>query len=96
MIAFIYRCPRIGQQVQCCWGADHLAEGETYEPVTCIGCGRIHLVNPKTGKVPKQARCWRPAKNSPQPRVINSGSLTFSAKQKRRRDQAKAPNSLTG
>jgi hypothetical protein len=39
MIAFIYRCPRTGQQVQG-WAADHLAEGETYEPVTCTACGR--------------------------------------------------------
>ena len=50
MIAFIYRCPRTGQQVQG-WAADHLADGEIYEPVSCIACGRIHLVNPKSGKV---------------------------------------------
>jgi len=24
---------------------------ETYEPVTCTVCARVHLVNPKTGKV---------------------------------------------
>jgi hypothetical protein len=50
MIPFIYRCPRTGQQVQG-WAADHLADGEVYEPVTCTACGRAHLVNAKTGKV---------------------------------------------
>jgi hypothetical protein len=33
------------------WAADHLADGETYEAVTCTACGRIHLVDAKTGKV---------------------------------------------
>jgi hypothetical protein len=50
MIAFVYRCPRTGQQVQG-WAADHLADGETYEPLTCTAYGRVHLVNSKTGKV---------------------------------------------
>jgi hypothetical protein len=30
----------------CCQG-----DGEIFEPVTCTACGRIHLVNPKSGKV---------------------------------------------
>jgi hypothetical protein len=55
MIAFIYRCPRTGQQVQG-WAADHLADGEIYEPVSCIACGRIHLVSPKSGKVLEAAK----------------------------------------
>jgi hypothetical protein len=50
MIAFIYRCPRTGQQVGG-WTANHLADGETYEPATCTACGRVHLVNSKTRKV---------------------------------------------
>ena len=55
MIAFIYRCPRTGQQVQG-WAADHLADGEIYESVSCIACGRIHLVSPKSGKVLEAAK----------------------------------------
>jgi hypothetical protein len=50
MIAFIYRCPRTGQ------AADHLADGEIYEAVSCIACGRIHLVSPKSGKVLEAAK----------------------------------------
>jgi hypothetical protein len=50
MVQFTCRCPRTGQQVQ---GrvADELTNGETYEPVTCTACGRVHLVSPKSGKV---------------------------------------------
>ncbi len=35
------------------WIADDVTqrEAETYEPVTCTACARVHLVNPKTGKV---------------------------------------------
>jgi hypothetical protein len=55
MIPFTYRCPRTGQQVQG-WAADDLTEGEPYEPVTCTACGRIHLVNPKSGKVLESAK----------------------------------------
>ena len=50
MIAFVYRCPATGLKVQ---GhlADELLEGERYEAVTCTACGRVHLVNPKSGRV---------------------------------------------
>jgi hypothetical protein len=50
MTAFVYRCPATGLKVQ---GhvADDLIDGETYQPVTCIACGRVHLVNAKSGKV---------------------------------------------
>jgi hypothetical protein len=52
MAPFIYRCPRTGLQVQG-FGPlpDHLADGEIYEPKTCTACGRIHLVNLKSGRV---------------------------------------------
>jgi hypothetical protein len=35
------------------WSADDASEGEgeTYETVTCIACGQIHLVEQATGKV---------------------------------------------
>ena len=54
MTPFTYRCPRTGQRVQG-WAADDLTDGEIYEPVTCIACGRIHLVNSKSGKVLESA-----------------------------------------
>jgi hypothetical protein len=38
------------------WTADDPAErdDERYQPVTCAACGRLHLVNPKTGRVAGQ------------------------------------------
>jgi hypothetical protein len=52
MVAFVYRCPRTGLNVQG-WIADDSTEGEaeSYEAVTCTACTRVHLVNPKTGLV---------------------------------------------
>ena len=55
MMSFTYRCPGTGQQVHGHF-ADDLISGETYEPVTCLACGSIHLVNPKTGKVLEAAK----------------------------------------
>ena len=48
----IYRCPNTGFNVQG-WVADDPteSEGKTYQPITCTICTRVHLVNPKTGKV---------------------------------------------
>ena len=54
MATFVYRCPTTGLRVQ---GrvADDLSEGERkgqqFEGVTCSVCRRIHLVDPKTGKL---------------------------------------------
>jgi hypothetical protein len=50
MVPFTTAAHETGQQVQG-WAAADLGDGETYEPVTCTACGRIHLVNPKSGKV---------------------------------------------
>ena len=34
------------------WVADEpMSGGEGYEFVTCTACGRVHLINPKTGKI---------------------------------------------
>jgi hypothetical protein len=30
--------------------------GDSYDPVTCTACGRVHLINPKTGKVLETAK----------------------------------------
>jgi len=27
------------------------SEGETFDAITCVACRRVHLVNPRTGKV---------------------------------------------
>ena len=56
MVPFTYRCPQTGQQVQGWAAADYLTDGEFYEPVTCTACGRVHLVNPKSGKVLEAAK----------------------------------------
>ena len=52
MATFLYRCPSTGLRVQG-WLADDPAEhsDESYEAVTCLACSRVHLVNPKSGKV---------------------------------------------
>ena len=52
MATFLYRCPATGLRVQG-WVADDPTEndGETYEALTCTACGRMHAVNPKTGKL---------------------------------------------
>jgi len=58
MSAFIYCCPNTGKYVQG-WTAEDPYEGESdaganadaYESVRCNACMRLHLVNPKTGKV---------------------------------------------
>ena len=55
MIAFVYRCPATGLKVQGHIAHD-LIDSEAYEPVTCIACGRVHLVNPKSGKVIEPAK----------------------------------------
>jgi hypothetical protein len=55
MSTFLYRCPVTGYRIQG-FIADHPNDpteknGHTYEPLTCTVCGRIHLVNPKSGKL---------------------------------------------
>jgi hypothetical protein len=51
MATFLYRCPATGYNVQG-FVADHPAKDDTvFQSVTCTACSRVHLVNPKTGKV---------------------------------------------
>ena len=51
-VVFVYRCPNTSLNVQ---GridgelTDH--EADCYEAVTCMACTRVHLVNPKTGRL---------------------------------------------
>ena len=52
MAAFIYRCPVSGYNVQAFVADDPTNDGEdAFRSVTCTVCGRVHLVNPKTGRV---------------------------------------------
>lgn len=48
----VYHCPNTGLNVHG-WVCDDPTESEAefYESVTCTACTRVHLVNPKTGKV---------------------------------------------
>jgi hypothetical protein len=52
MPTFLYRCPNTGLRVQG-WIADDSTkrDEDSFEAVTCPACGRVHLVNSKTGKV---------------------------------------------
>jgi hypothetical protein len=50
MPTFVYRCPNMQVNVQG-WVADDPAEHDSYEVIMCLACTRVHLVNPKTGKV---------------------------------------------
>jgi len=51
MTTLIYRCPTMRLKVQG-WFAEDASgnDGDTYEPVTCTACRRVHLVNRKTGR----------------------------------------------
>jgi len=54
MSTFLFQCPTTGYKVQGYvedFVAEDSARENTYEPVTCTLCSRVHLVNPKTGKV---------------------------------------------
>jgi hypothetical protein len=50
MATFLYRCPVTGYNVQG-FVADDPAKDEDFVAVTCLVCTRVHLVNPKTGKL---------------------------------------------
>jgi hypothetical protein len=51
MPPFIYSCPNTGLRVQG-WAPDDASEkaGDVFTGVTCLACGLMHFVNPKTGK----------------------------------------------
>ena len=50
MSAILFTCPATGQNVHL-WVADSPAEFDHFEAVECTACRRVHLVNPKSGKV---------------------------------------------
>lgn len=57
MPTFLYRCPVTGYRVQGLIADDPTEKnGPIYEPVRCTICARIHLVDPKTGRVAGEDR----------------------------------------
>jgi hypothetical protein len=52
MPVILFRCPNTGSHANE-WIAEDSAEGgeNVYELVRCPTCQRVHLVNPKTGKL---------------------------------------------
>jgi hypothetical protein len=52
MAPFIYRCPNTGFRVQGFAPDNEESEGadDVFLGVTCLMCGSVHLINPKTGK----------------------------------------------
>jgi hypothetical protein len=51
MAPFLYRCPNTGLDVQGFTVEEVRDDAETFEAVICTACSRVHLVNPKTGRV---------------------------------------------
>jgi hypothetical protein len=51
MATFLYRCPKTRLRVQG-WIAEDLnqPEKQSYEVLTCLACGSVHLVNPASGR----------------------------------------------
>jgi len=48
---FLYHCPNTGSKVQGFVATEVSDDPNTYEPITCLACRQVHLVNPATGKV---------------------------------------------
>ena len=52
MAPFLFRCPNTETLVQGYSAAAPAGQdGTRYEGVECLSCGRMHMVNPATGKV---------------------------------------------
>ena len=61
MVPFIYRCPVTGLKVQGLFADEVPPESaNTYEPVTCLACTRVHLVNRSSGKTLDEDDEWVP------------------------------------
>jgi hypothetical protein len=54
---FLYRCPNTGFRVQGFAADDDVSEGtnDVFVGITCLMCGLVHFVNPKTGKTPSES-----------------------------------------
>lgn len=54
MPPFMYQCPTTGLKVQGVLpdGTDESDDADdSYRTVTCVACGMMHLVNPRSGRV---------------------------------------------
>ena len=51
MAGYVYLCPDTGVRIQAFTAAAITNDPNTFEPVTCIMCQKVHHVNPFTGKV---------------------------------------------
>jgi hypothetical protein len=51
MAGYVYLCPDTGVRIQAFTAAAITADPDTYEPVTCIMCRKVHYVNPFTARV---------------------------------------------
>jgi hypothetical protein len=49
-VTFSFRCPHTGRDVQA-WSEADFKTSPAYEPVTCLACLSVHLVDPETGRV---------------------------------------------
>ena len=51
MVTFLYRCPKTRLRVQG-WVADdpEQLDKQSYDAVTCLSCGGVHLVNSARGR----------------------------------------------
>jgi hypothetical protein len=52
MPTMVFLCPNTGTRVQGWFAGDGCEhDGDTYEPLSCLACGQVHMVNPRTGKI---------------------------------------------
>jgi hypothetical protein len=53
MTPLLFRCPSTGMMVQGFHADDAASENNenSYIGVRCLACNRMHLINPRTGKV---------------------------------------------
>ena len=52
MKPMIFRCPATGELVQCLVAEEaDTDEGNVWETVTCLACGRLHPIDRQTGTV---------------------------------------------
>lgn len=45
---FVFRCPSIGGPIQ---ARSHSLQSDTFETISCIACGELHVVSRMTGEV---------------------------------------------
>jgi hypothetical protein len=51
MITLIYRCPTTGLKVQGMVEKREISSADEFVSLKCAACGRMHFVNPTTGRV---------------------------------------------